>query len=97
MPEATLAVAERLLPGLPETMRALAYEQSPLALLDRGVAAIRGRTVLLNLPAGAGPAALFLDAVVEVIPAIVRHLQDDPSAPQLADVLDDEGATSCVG
>ncbi len=36
VPEATLAVVERLLPGLPEAMRAHAQEQSELALLDRG-------------------------------------------------------------
>jgi molybdopterin biosynthesis enzyme MoaB len=92
VPDATLAVAERQLPGLAETMRALAYKQSPLALLDRGVAAIRGRTLLLNLPAGAAAAALFLGAVVEVIPAVVQHLQDDPTAPQLRDDLDGSNA-----
>ena len=92
VPDATLAVAERQLPGIAEIMRALAYEHSPLALLDRGVAAIRGRTLLLNLPAGAAAAALFLSAVAEVIPAVVQHLQDDQNAPQLRDDLDEDNA-----
>ncbi|MBW7882678.1 MAG: hypothetical protein H3C34_08580 [Caldilineaceae bacterium] len=83
--EATLAVADRLAPGLAEAMRAYAVEETPLALLDRGVSAIRGRSLLLNLPAGAGPATLFLEAVVEVLDAYVAHLQELPSAPQLAD------------
>ena len=94
VPEATLAVAERLLPGLPETMRAIAQEESPLALLDRGVAAIRGRTLLLNLPEGAAPALLFLQSVVDVIAPVIAHLRDDPAAPRLVDEVElgDEGA-----
>lgn len=86
-PEATLDVAERLLPGLSEAMRAQGRAASPLALLERGVAAIRGRTAIINLPAGAGPAAFFLEAVVDVLPAVLAHLRDDPAAPDLADAL----------
>jgi molybdopterin adenylyltransferase len=87
VPEATLAVVERLLPGLSEEMRAAASEQSLLALLDRGVAGIRSRTLILNLPAGAGPAQLFLSAIVPLIAPVIAHLQDQADAPQLADVL----------
>jgi molybdopterin biosynthesis enzyme MoaB len=88
VPEATLDVAERLLPGLAEAMRARGQEFSPLALLDRGVAVIRGRTAILNLPAGAGPAGRFLAAVVEVLPAVLAHMQDDPAAPVPADEIE---------
>jgi molybdopterin biosynthesis enzyme MoaB len=83
VPEATLAVAERQLPGLAEAMRAHAEEELPLAIMDRSVAAIRGRTLLLNLPAGAVAAQHFLEGVVEAISAVVAHLQEDPHAPQL--------------
>jgi molybdopterin biosynthesis enzyme MoaB len=85
VPDATLAVAERLLPGLPETMRALAQEEAPLAILDRSVAAIRGRTLILNLPAGAAAAELFLASVAEVIPTVAALLQDDPPALRIVD------------
>lgn len=88
VPDATLAVAERLLPGLAEAMRALAQEAAPLAILDRSVAAIRGRTLILNLPAGAGAAALFLGSVVDVLPTVVALLQD--AQPDLHIVEDDE-------
>jgi molybdopterin biosynthesis enzyme MoaB len=87
VPDATLAVAERLLPGLPETMRALAQEEAPLAILDRGVAVIRGRTLILNLPAGAAAATLFLESVVAVIPTAVAGLQED--APDFR-IVDEE-------
>ncbi len=88
VPEATLAVVERLLPGLAEAMRAYAQIESELALLDRGVAGIRGRSIILNLPGGAAPAALFLEAVVELIGPLAAHLQGDPGAPRLSDVLE---------
>jgi molybdopterin adenylyltransferase len=90
VPEATLAILERLLPGLPEAMRAHAQAQSDLALLDRGVAGIRGRSLVLNLPAGSAPALLFLTTVVDLIPTVIAHLQEQASAPRLTDVLEIE-------
>ncbi len=49
-PEATLDVAERLVPGLPEAMRAAGLAKTPRAMLSRGVAVIRGQTLIVNLP-----------------------------------------------
>jgi molybdopterin biosynthesis enzyme MoaB len=97
IPEATLAVVERLLPGLSEEMRAYAGERTPLAFLDRGVAGIRGRSLIVNLPAGGAPAALFLEAIAGLIAPIVAHLQERPDAMRLADAMggpepnDDQG------
>jgi molybdopterin biosynthesis enzyme MoaB len=84
VPLVTLAVAERLLPGLGEAMRAYAQDELPLAIIDGSQGAIRGRTLLLNLPAGAVPATLFLEGVLDVIASLVAHLQEDPAAPRLA-------------
>ncbi len=80
-PEATLAVLERLLPGLPEQMRAVAQEEDPRALLDRSVAGIRGRTVVLNLPGDPALAPLFLEGILEVLPSLVAALQPPPVPP----------------
>ncbi len=49
-PEATLDVAERLVPGLAEAMRAAGLAKTPRAMLSRGVAVIRRRTLIVNLP-----------------------------------------------
>lgn len=49
-PEATKAVIEREVPGLPEAMRFVTAQQNPLAWLSRGVAGLRGRTLIVNLP-----------------------------------------------
>lgn len=50
MPEATLAVVGRLAPGLVEAMRAFGLTKTPMAMLSRGVAGVRGRTLIVNLP-----------------------------------------------
>jgi molybdopterin adenylyltransferase len=49
-PEATLAVVDRLVPGIPEAMRAAGLQKTPKAMLSRGVAGIRGRCLIINLP-----------------------------------------------
>jgi len=49
-PEATLAVVERLTPGIPEAMRWASLQKTPRAMLSRAVAGIRGKTVIINLP-----------------------------------------------
>lgn len=49
-PEATRRVIEREAPGLAEAMRAKGAEQNPYAWLSRGVAGLRGTTLIVNLP-----------------------------------------------
>jgi molybdenum cofactor synthesis domain-containing protein len=50
VPEATLAVAERVIPGIPEAMRQQSLGITKRAMLSRAAAAIRGRTLIVNLP-----------------------------------------------
>lgn len=49
-PEATLRVLDRLVPGIPEALRAEGLRHTPRAMLSRGVAGVRGRTLIINLP-----------------------------------------------
>lgn len=49
-PEATLAVADRLAPGFAEAMRAASLAVTPHAMLSRATSAIRGRTLIINMP-----------------------------------------------
>jgi molybdopterin adenylyltransferase len=49
-PEATLAVAERELPGFGEQMRQISLRFVPTAILSRQVAVVRGRSLIINLP-----------------------------------------------
>lgn len=49
-PEATLAVADKLMPGFGEQMRQISLHFVPTAILSRQVGVIRGRSLILNLP-----------------------------------------------
>ena len=49
-PEATLAVADKELPGFGEQMRRISLEFVPTAILSRQVAVVRGKALILNLP-----------------------------------------------
>ena len=49
-PEATLAVADKVMPGFGEQMRQISLHFVPTAILSRQVAVIRGRTLVINLP-----------------------------------------------
>ncbi len=49
-PEATLAIADREIPGFGEQMRQISLKFVPTAILSRQVAVIRGKTLIINLP-----------------------------------------------
>jgi molybdopterin adenylyltransferase len=53
-PEATESVLDRSVPGIAEALRADAIEKTPHGLLGRGVAGVRGHTLIVNLPGSPG-------------------------------------------
>ena len=63
-PEATLDVIERECPGIAEYMRMRSMEITPRAMLSRGVAGIRGRSLIVNLPGSPKAAAENLSFIL---------------------------------
>jgi len=75
-PEATRAALEREAPGLSELIRASAFVNFPRAALSRGVAGIRGRTLVVNLPGstrGVTDGLAAMEPIVDHAVAIVRE------------------------
>ena len=73
-PEATQAIADRIVPGLSEEMRRKGLEHTPTAVLSRGTAAVRRTTLIVNLPGSPKGAAESLEAVAHLVPHAVKVL-----------------------
>ena len=73
-PEATLEIGEKVVPGLAEEMRRKGAELTPTAILSRGVAVLRQRSIILNLPGSPKGAVESLDALAQLLPHAIRVL-----------------------
>ena len=67
-PEATLAIAHKVLPGFGEQMRQVSLQYVPTAILSRQVGVIRGRALILNLPGQPKAIKETLDGVFPAVP-----------------------------
>lgn len=74
-PEATLMIAERLVPGIPEAMRAAVTARSRKGMLFRGICAVRGRTLILNLPGDPKGVHEHLMAVMDMLPEALDQVK----------------------
>lgn len=77
-PQATAAVLDLEVPGLAEEMRRSGAGSTPNALLSRGVAGVRGRSLVINLPGSPAGATESLNAILAALPHAVAVLRGDP-------------------
>jgi molybdenum cofactor synthesis domain-containing protein len=76
-PEATLAVADRTVPGFAEAMRHKSLEKTPHAMLSRAASVMRKSTLIINLPGSSRAVAECLEVIGPALPHAVAKACGD--------------------
>lgn len=76
-PEATLAVADRLAPGFAEAMRAASLAVTSHAMLSRAASAVRGRTLIINMPGSPKACREHFAVIAPALPHAVETLRGE--------------------
>jgi len=74
-PEATREVIEREIPGLTEILRVEGYKKTPLAVISRGVAGIRGSCLIVNLPGNPKAVRESMEILAPILPHTIQMIQ----------------------
>lgn len=76
-PEATQAVIEKEVPGIPEIMRVSTFfSKTKKSILSRGIAGIRGKSLIINLPGNPNGVKEDLEVVLDVLPMGISLLKE---------------------
>ena len=76
-PEVTAAWCERQLPGIAEALRARSLAETPMAMLSRGTAGIKGRTIIVNFPGSLKAARLSAETLAPVMEHALAMLRGE--------------------
>ena len=77
-PEATRTVIEREAPGIAEALRAISLQYTRTAMLSRGIAGVRGRTLIINLPGSPKAVKECLEYALPTLPHAINLLIEGP-------------------
>jgi molybdopterin adenylyltransferase len=77
-PEATRTVIEREAPGIAEALRINSLRYTPMAMLSRGLAGVRGKTLIINLPGSPKAVQECLEYILPVLPHAINLLIEGP-------------------
>jgi molybdopterin adenylyltransferase len=77
-PEATRTVIEREAPGIAEALRAISLQYTRMAMLSRGIAGVRGRTLIINLPGSPKAVKECLEYLLPVLSHAINLLVGGP-------------------
>ena len=75
-PEATKEVVRWEVPGIADALRSESLKKTPMAMLSRGIAGVRGRTLIVNLPGSPKAVAECLEVLLPVLSHAVETLRE---------------------
>lgn len=76
-PEATLSIVDKIVPGFAEAMRAKTFNATPMAILSRAMAGVRGKCLIINLPGSPKAVRECLEVISPVIPHAVEIIKGE--------------------
>ncbi len=76
-PEATLRVVDKVVPGISELMRSETFRLTPMAMLSRAVAGVRGRCLIVNLPGSPRAVRETLGVILPAIPHAIEIIKGE--------------------
>lgn len=85
-PEATMSILDKAIPGFAEAMRAKTFSFTPMAMLSRAVAGVRGKCLIINLPGSPEAVRQCLGVILPVIPHAVEIIQGEVTEHKAPDV-----------
>ena len=95
-PEATRRILEKEIPGMAEAMRTAGMKITPMAMLSRAAAGIRGKSLIINLPGSPRAVRENLEVILPVLKHALEKIQGDPSdCAALRDSIPENDPSSC--
>lgn len=79
-PEATRQVIDREAPGIAEGLRAESLKITKHAMLSRGIAGMRGQTLIINLPGSPKAVTENMDVLLPILPHALELLNNNPDS-----------------
>jgi molybdenum cofactor synthesis domain-containing protein len=76
-PEATMMVIDRAVPGIAEVMRAETFRKTPMSILSRAVAGVRGKCLIINLPGSPRAVRECLEVILPAVPHAVQIIKGE--------------------
>jgi len=76
-PEATLSVVDKVVPGIAEAMRGQTLSATPMAMLSRSVAGVRGGCLIINLPGSPKAVQECLEVIMPAVPHAVEIIKGE--------------------
>ena len=76
-PEATLSIVDKVAPGFAEAMRVKTLNTTPMAMLSRATAGVRGQCLIINLPGSSKAVGECLEVILPAIPHAVEIIKGE--------------------
>ena len=84
-PEATLRVVDRVVPGISEMIRSETFRITPMAMLSRAVAGVRGRCLIINLPGSPKAVRESLEVILPAIPHAIETIRGEVAEHEITE------------